>query len=149
MDIGSAIVAGLVATAVMTGLMYVGRSMGMPMDMPRMLGLMFTGPENSGKVYGTGMVVHFMMGVIFAIIYILVLEVLGVSATWLWGAVLGAVHGVVAGGALGMMPAMHPRMGEGQALAAPGMFGTNYGTMVPAGVLMLHIVFGATIGLLY
>jgi hypothetical protein len=141
--------AALVATAVMTGLMYMARAMGMPMDMPRMLGLMFSGPENSGMVYGLGMVVHFMMGAIFAIIYALVFNLLGVDPSWLWGGVLGAVHGVVAGVSLGMMPLMHPRMGPGKELPSPGMFGKDLGTMVPMGVIMLHVVFGIVVGIIY
>lgn len=149
MDWGSAIIAGIIATAVMTVLMYMGKAMGMPMDMPRMLGLMFTEPGNGGMVYTLGMVAHFMMGIIFAIIYALLFEVFGISANWLWGALFGAVHGTVAGMAFGMMPAMHPRMGEGQELAAPGYFGTNYGSMVPMGVIILHIVFGILVGIIY
>lgn len=34
MDWGNAILTGLVATAVTTALMYLGKAMGMPMDMP-------------------------------------------------------------------------------------------------------------------
>ncbi len=44
---GSAIVASVVETAVMTVLMYLGNAMGMPMDMPRMLGLMVFGLDSS------------------------------------------------------------------------------------------------------
>lgn len=51
--------------------------------------------------------------------------------------------------AFGMMPAMHPRMGDGQVLTAPGPFGIHDGAMVPAGVMMLHIIFGAVVGWLY
>jgi hypothetical protein len=149
MDIGSAIVAGIVATVVMTALMYMAKAVGMPMDMPRMLGLMFSGPENSSVVYALGAVMHLMMGIVFAVIYALVFEITGADATWLWGAVLGAIHGGVAGLAFGMMPMMHPRMGNGQVLAAPGMFGKNYAPMMPAGVIMLHMVFGLVVGILY
>lgn len=149
MDIVSAIIAGLVATAIMTATMYMGRAMGMPMDMPRMLGLMFTGPGNTGMVYTLGLIVHFMMGAIFGIIYALVFNIVGVDASWLWGAILGALHGVVAGVAFGMMPMMHPRMGDGQVLDPPGMFGKDYGPMVPVGVIILHVIFGLVVGLLY
>ncbi len=148
-DWGSAVVAGLVATAVMTALMYMGKAMGMRMDMPRMLGLMFTGPDSTGVVYSLGVIAHFMMGVLFAIIYAALFSLLGIEASWLWGAVFGAVHGVMAGMAFGMMPAMHPRMGPGEVLAAPGPFGANYGSMIPVGVMMLHIIFGAVVGWLY
>ncbi len=149
MDWGNAILAGLVATAVMTVLMYLGKTMGMPMDMPRMLGLMFTGPDSTGLVYALGLMAHLMMGVIFAIVYAALFDLLGVDANWLWGAVFGAVHGVIAGMAFGMMPAMHPRMGPGEVLAAPGPFGVRYGSMVPIGVLLLHVVFGAVVGGVY
>ncbi len=149
MDWGSAIWAGIIATAVMTVLMYLGKAMGMPMDMPRMLGLMFVGPDRSGAVYGLGRVVHFMMGVVFAVVYALLFDAFGIDPNWLWGAVFGAVHGVIAGMVFGMMPAMHPRMGRGEVLEAPGRFGGNYGAMVPMGVLLLHVVFGAVVGWVY
>ncbi len=149
MDWGSAIWAGIIATAVMTVLMYLGKAMGMPMDMSRMLGLMFVGPDSSGAVYGLGLVVHFMMGVVFAVVYALLFDAFGIDPNWLWGAVFGAVHGVIAGMAFGMMPAMHPRMGRGEVLEAPGPFGVNYGPVVPMGVLLLHVVFGAAVGWVY
>jgi hypothetical protein len=114
-----------------------------------MLGLMFAGPERSGAVYGLGFVVHFTMGVLFAIVYALLFEAFDADPLWLWGAVFGAVHGVVVGMVFGMMPAMHPRMGSNGALAAPGPFGINYGAMVPVGVILLHVVFGAVVGGVY
>lgn len=72
---GNAIWAGLVATVVMTVLMYMGRAMGMKMDMPR--------------------------------------------------------------------------MGEGKVLPPPGFFGKNYGGMIPFGIIMLHLVYGAIVGAIY
>jgi hypothetical protein len=148
MDWGSAIVAGVVATAVMTILMYLGKIMGMPMDMLRMLGLMFVGP-GSGAVTILGLVAHVMMGVVFAIIYVLLFNLFGIAPSWQWGAIFGAVHGVLAGLAFGMMPALHPRMGDGEELSAPGLFGRNLGAIVPAGVILLHVIFGAVVGWVY
>ncbi|MBW3633520.1 MAG: hypothetical protein KY456_10900 [Chloroflexi bacterium] len=142
MDWGSALVAGVVATAVMTILMYLGKAMGMPMDMPRMLGLMFVRPHSSSLVYVLGLMVHFMMGVVFAVVYALLFDALGIDPSWLWGALFGAVHGVIAGMAFGMMPAMHPRMGNGDELPAPGLFGRNLGSMVPVAIIVVHVVFG-------
>jgi uncharacterized membrane protein YagU involved in acid resistance len=148
MDWGNIILAGVVATAVMTVLMYVGRAMGMQMDMPRMLGLMFSGPGNGSMVAVIGMMVHVMMGIVFAVGYALLFEGFGIGANWLWGGVFGAAHGVIAGMAMAMMPVMHPRMGDGEVLAAPGPFGVNYGSMVPVGIVMLHIVFGVVVGVI-
>ncbi len=148
MDWGNIVLAGLVATAVMTILMYAGRAMGMQMDMPRMLGLMFAGPGSGGVVYGLGLMMHFMMGIAFAVVYTLLFDAFGVNASWLWGGAFGAAHGVIAGMAMTMMPVMHPRMGAGEVLAAPGPFGVNYGSMVPLGIIMLHVVFGAVVGMI-
>lgn len=117
--------------------------------MPRMLGLMFVGPDRGGTVYGLGLVAHFMMGVVFALVYALLFGAFGIDPTWLWGAVFGAAHGVIAGMVFGTMPAMHPRMGRGGVLEAPGPFGVNDGLMVPMGVLLLHVVFGAAVGWVY
>jgi uncharacterized membrane protein YagU involved in acid resistance len=148
MDWGNAVLAGIIATAVMTALMYLGKAMGMAMDMPRMLGLMFVDP-GSGAVAILGLVAHVMMGIVFAIVYVLLFRALGIAPRWQWGAVFGAVHGVLAGMALGMMPALHPRMGNGEELPAPGLFGHNLGAAVPMAVVLLHVVFGAVVGMTY
>lgn len=148
MDWSGALLAGAVATAVMTILMYVGKAMGMPMDLPRMLGLMFVGPT-SGVVDLIGLVAHVMMGIGFAVVYALLFAGLGIAPNWQSGAIFGAVHGVLAGLAFGMMPALHPRMGDGEELPAPGLFGHNLGAMVPIAIIVLHVVFGAVVGGVY
>lgn len=148
MDWGSAIWAGLAATAVMTVLMYLGGAMGMKMDIPRTLGLMVVGPDNPALVV-VGLMLHVMMGVVFAIIYAVLFDLFNIDPSWLWGAIFGGAHGIIAGMAMGMMPMVHPRMGPDKPLAAPGMFGRNLGAMVPVGFILLHIIFGAVVGGLY
>ena len=91
-----AILGGLIGTVVMTlMMMYLAPMMGLPkMDIIGMLGSMFT--SNKGTATILGLVTHFMMGGIFAIIYALLWS-LGIgSPTWLWGLIYGVVHGVVA-----------------------------------------------------
>lgn len=149
MNWGSAIIAGLVATIVMTILMYMGKAMGMRMDMPRILGLMFAQPEHRGSIYTIGMIVHLMIGVIFAIIYGLLFNLFGIPANWLWGAVFGLIHGIVIGLMLPIMPSIHPRMGGSNVLPRLGAFASNYGSMIPVAWIVLHIIFGAVIGWLY
>lgn len=148
MDWGSAIWVGILATLVMTVLMYAGKAMGMSMDMPRMLGSMVADPESSVAV-ALGLVVHFMMGVVFAIVYVLLFDAFGIEPSWLWGSVFGVIHGVIAGVAMGMMPAMHPRMGPGKELPSPGLFGRKLSAMAPVGIIVLHIIFGAVVGGIY
>ncbi len=149
MNWGSAIIAGLVATIVMSILMYMGKAMGMKMDMPRILGLMFVRPNHQGSVYTIGIILHLMMGVIFAIIYGALFNLLGIAANWFWGGVFGLIHGIVLGAMLPIMPSIHPRMGNSKVLPPLGAYASNYGSMMPVAWIMLHIIFGAVIGWLY
>jgi uncharacterized membrane protein YagU involved in acid resistance len=137
MNVLGAIIAGLAGTAVMTMLMYIAPLMGMPkMDMLGMLGSMIT--ANKGSVRWIGLIIHFMMGAVFAIIYALLWS-LGIgSATWLWGLVFGAIHGVVAIVMIPMMMRMHPR--------PPEMAG---GPLTMVGQLMGHLVYGLVVALVY
>ena len=65
MNVLGAIVAGLAGTLIMTMVMVMAPRMGLPeMDIPGMLGSMFNAEGNRTM----GMVMHFMMGIIFAII---------------------------------------------------------------------------------
>lgn len=101
-------VGGLAGTAIMTMMMYIAPRMGMPkMDMPRMLGTMFISKE--GSATALGMVIHLMMGAIFAIIYAWLWSLGLGSATWWWGLIFGAVHGIVAVVMMPVMLRMHPR----------------------------------------
>ncbi len=88
-------------------------------------------------------------GVIFSIIYAVLFTALGLSGGWRWGLIFGAVHSVLAGVVLGMMPLVHPRVGPGKELPAPGLFAKNISPMAPVGLIMLHLVFGAIVGALY
>ena len=137
MNIVGAIVAGLAGTAAMTVLMYLAPMMGLPkMDIIGMLGSMFT--SNKGTATILGLVAHFLMGGIFAIIYALLWS-LGIgSPTWLWGLIFGAVHGVVAIVTMPLMARMHPR--------PPEMDG---GMLTMLGQLMGHMVYGLVVALVY
>jgi hypothetical protein len=153
-ELGTAILAGLAATAVMTGVLYMGFIIGMRMDMPMMLGTMLL--PRGPAAWLLGLMMHFMMGAIFFIIYALLFDLLAIeSSLAAWGAVFGLAHGTVAGMAMGMMNAMHPRMeaspGHGGvgALQAPGFFGLRVSAMAPAAILMLHAVYGAVGGAIY
>jgi hypothetical protein len=137
MNVLGAIVAGLAATGVMTVMMYIAPRMGMPkMDMPRMLGTMFTSKE--GTATALGMVIHLMMGAIFAIIYAWLWSLGLGSATWGWGLIFGAVHGIVAAMMMPVMLRMHPR--------PPDM---SFGGLAIVGVLMAHLIYGLVVALVY
>jgi hypothetical protein len=131
-DIVAAIVAGLVATGVMLPIMYIMGSM-----MSR----------SSGPLYLMGFMMHFGMGVIYAIVHTSLYQAFGLESELLvWGLLFGAVHWVVA--SMGMMGSMHPRIRDGE-LAAPGAFLKNYPMMSVVGFLMLHLIFGLVVGSVY
>jgi hypothetical protein len=145
---GNAIIAGLTGTVAMTVLMYMAKAMGIPMDMPRTLGLMFTRPGNKMGTYIVGLMAHFMNGVIFAVLYAVLFAALGLAG-WTWGLVFGAAHGIMAGFIMGMISLVHPNMGPGKELPAPGLFAKDISPMAPAGLIMLHLVYGAIVGAVY
>mgnify|MGYP000377392365 CR=1 FL=1 len=153
MNVGTAVLAGLVATLVMTVLMYAANITGMvKMDMPLMLGAMVAEPGSTARLLGLG--IHFMMGVIFALIYAAIWSGTGIAPSAATGLLFGLVHGLAAGVAMGAMPVMHPRMSasaspDGRTLPSPGVFALNYGMMGAAGVLVLHLAYGLVLGLIY
>lgn len=149
-NIVAAIVAGLVATGVITAIMYMGRAMmpeQMPMNILHMIGSMMS--RSSGPAYMMGFMMHFCMGGVFAIIHTVLYQVIGLDGQLLlWGILFGAVHWVVASMGMGMMGSMHPRIRDGE-LAAPGPFLRNYPMMSVVGFLMLHLIFGLVVGGVY
>ena len=149
-DFGAAVLAGLVATGVMTILLYMGRMMmpeKMTMNILHMEGTMVT--RNTGQAYVAGFMMHFMLGVGFAIIHTLLFQVFDLESDLvLWGIGFGIGHWVLVGIGMGMMGGIHPMMKNGDMLA-PGAFVKNFPPMTVMGFLMVHIVYGLTVGLVY
>lgn len=149
-DLGAAIIAGLVATGVMTAIMYMGLAMmpkQMPMNILFMIGSMMR--RSSGSAYMMGIVMHFGTGAVFAIVHTGIYQAFGLDSQLIvWGLLFGAAHWVVAGMGMGMIGAMHPLIRGGE-LAAPGPFLKNYPMMSVAGFFMLHLVFGLVVGGIY
>ncbi len=158
-NLGSALIAGFVATLVMSGMISMSRSMGMTQMPPFELitGSMMT--RNEAAARRIGLFIHYvMMGtIVFGIGYALLFSALD-SASASTGLVIGVIHGLVVGLVfMPMMPMMHPRMGAAAAgavpgevvLEAPGLMGKNWGSMTPMGVLAGHVVYGVVFALLY
>ena len=96
-----------------------------------------------------GWAMHFMMGVIFALIYAFAWS-RGVGApTWSGGLIFGAVHWLVVGMVMGMIPMMHAGIKSGE-VKAPGLWMTNNGGIIAfMGGLVGHMIFGAVVALVY
>ncbi len=145
MNILNAVIAGLVSTVVFTMILMMAPKMGMPkMDIVSLLGSMFGKPNQA-----LGWMMHLMMGVIFALIYAFLWSNGIGAATWTSGLVFGAVHWLIAGVVMGMIPMMHAGIKSG-AVQAPGLWMTNNGgAMAFMGGLVGHMIFGIVVALVY
>ena len=132
-DIGKGMIAGFVATAVLSALMLMKTAMGlMPeLDVVAMLGdMMGTGPA-------MGWIAHFMIGsVVWGGLFAVLVPNLPGGSLWLKGVTFGI------GAWLLMMVAVMP-------MAGAGFFGMDLGMAAPVMTLMLHVVFGAVLGGVY
>ena len=96
--------------------------MGMPkMDIVGMLSTMF-GKEN----HPLGWMMHLMMGVVFALIYAFLWSRGILGPTLFGGLVFGAVHWLVVGMIMGMIPMVHAGIRRGD-VKAPGLWMTADG----------------------
>ena len=147
MNVVSAITAGLTATLVMSMVMALAPKMGFPkMDIVGMLSTMFS----KKGIPALGWMMHLMMGVVFTLIYsFLWAQEIG-SATWLTGLVFGAVHWLIVGLIMAMIPMMHVGIRSGE-VKAPGLYmtGNGGGVMAFVGGLMGHMIFGLVAALVY
>jgi hypothetical protein len=155
MNWGSWLVWGFAATVVLTTLMSGSQGLGLTrMNLPYMLGTMFTPNRDRAKVYGVAL--HMMNGWIFSLVYVAAFHVTDVF-TWWFGAAIGLVHGAfVLAAAMPVLPGVHPRMASAirgptvvRQLEPPGFLGRNYGVRTPVSLLVAHVVFGLILGFFY
>jgi uncharacterized membrane protein YagU involved in acid resistance len=126
-------IAGLVATIVLSILMYMKDMMGL---MPELNIIAMLAGKMGGNAM-MGWVGHFMIGVVG---YGLAFAVIGGKLPGGSSTVRGIVLGII--GWLMMMVMLMPMMGA-------GLFAMNMGMMAPVATLMLHVIFGAVLGLVY
>ncbi len=145
MNILGAIMVGLVGTVAISAVMAMAPVMGMPkMDIVDMLSTMFGKPNRL-----LGWMMHFMMGIMFALVYTFLWSIGIGSATWVNGLVFGGVHWLVAGLVMGIIPMLHTGIKSG-AVKAPGLWMTNNGGMMAfVGGLIGHLVFGLVVVLIH
>lgn len=175
-DFWAAAIAGFLGGLVMSMVMKVMAKAGKTeMDLALIEGSMFTGDQK--KAMAIGMMMHLVVfsGVVIGSIYALLFSVFDLEASNLWwaGALFGVVHGAMAGVMMPALPLMHPRMAPPDSplarevptaarpgspvltaqpelrLRAPGLFGKDYGKTMPAMVIMVHVLYGLTVGLVY
>jgi hypothetical protein len=152
-SIWGALAGGVVGTVVLTSSLRLAQEIGWTrMDLPLLLGTAFTANRNRANLIGYA--THFVNGLLFALAYFGIFEAVG-HAGWGFGAALGALHGVFAGGALVtiLLPVIHPHMGTPWSdsahtplLEPPGFLMRNYGGRTALASLFAHVAYGAIVG---
>jgi hypothetical protein len=152
-SVWGAVAGGFVGTLVLTtGLRAASEFQLTRMDIPFLLGTAFSEDRRRAKAIGYGL--HFVAGMVFALLYYAVFSAIDESG-WLLGALFGFVHASFAGSALVniLLPALHPRMGtpntpavSNPLLEPPGFMMLNYGRSTPLVSIAVHIAYGAIVG---
>lgn len=155
MNWSSWLVWGFAATIVLTTISAATQGLGLTrMNIPYMLGTIFTPDRDRAKLYGFG--VHMVAGWLFSLIYIVIFHALG-AAGWWRGLLMGLIHAfVVLVVVMGLLPGLHPRMASEQhgpeaqnMLEPPGFLALHYGVQTPVAILLSHAVFGIILGTFY
>jgi hypothetical protein len=152
-SIWGALAGGFAGTLVLTTALRAANELNLTrMDLPFLLGTAFSADRTRAKALGY--VLHFLAGIVFALVYCAIFVAIGSSGWWL-GATFGLVHGLFSGTALVnvLLPLIHPRMGTPSTAATsvallepPGFLMRNYGPQTPLVSLAAHIAYGAVVG---
>lgn len=123
------ILAGLIATIVLSVLMIMKGKMGLMPD----LNVIKMLASKMGGALAMGWIAHIAIGLGYGVLFALFSENIPTSGNVTKGMILGVV------GWLMMMFVIMPMMGA-------GMFAQNMGMKAPIMTLILHLIFGATLG---
>jgi uncharacterized membrane protein YagU involved in acid resistance len=140
------VTAGIISTLVMTLFMAAAPKMGIPrMDIVSLLSTMF---DKKGNLF-LGWMMHLMMGIVFAGIYTFLWSINLGAAIWYYGLIFGAIHWLIVGIVMPMIPLMNVGIRSGT-VNPPGMYMTASGGIKSFfGGLMGHMIFGLVVALVY
>jgi hypothetical protein len=152
-SIWGAVAGGFAGTLVLTTALRAANELHLTrIDLPFLLGTAFSADRSRAKA--VGYLLHFVVGMAFALIYYAIFVAIGEDGWWL-GAVFGLVHGLFSSTALvnTLLPLIHPRMGTPSTAAPavallepPGFLMRNYGAQTPLVSLAAHIAYGTLVG---
>jgi hypothetical protein len=146
-DLANASYAGIVAGGVMAMLFVVGRAGGLVANSEMMLGTILVG-RSPALAWATGAGISIATSILVGLMYAVGFEHVIHTTGPLAGIGLAAVHTTVSGLALAVLPRVHPLM-KIQLFSKPGIFKSNLGVRDASAFVLLHLVFGAIVGLLY
>jgi hypothetical protein len=152
-SIWGALAGGFAGTLVLTTILRTASELRLTrIDLPFLLGTAFT--ANRLRAKAVGYALHFVAGLVFALIYYLLFVAIDDSGWWV-GAVFGLVHALFASTALVnvLLPLVHPRLGSPLTganttvlLEPPGFLMLNYGPQTPLATIVAHVAYGALVG---
>lgn len=153
MSVWAALAGGFAGTLVLTTILRAASELRLTrIDLPFLLGTAFTVDRTRAKALGY--VLHFVVGLLFALVYYAIFVAIDESGWWL-GALFGFVHALFSATALVniLLPLVHPRMGtpltaanEAALLEPPGFLMRNYGARTPLVNILAHLAYGALVG---
>ena len=155
MNITDILLWGFAATLILTTVMAASKPLGLTrMDLPFLLGTLFTSNRNKAPLYG--FLTHLFIGWLFAFIYAVAFKSAGLF-TWWFGLAVGFVHGAfVLSAGLQLIAVFHPRMAQPyqgptptRQLEPPGFFALNYGRGTPVVTMLAHLIYGGVLGIFY
>lgn len=133
-NIWKGMIAGLIATVVLSALMIMKSTMGL---MPELNVIAMLSKMTGAASPAAGWVAHFVIGtIIWGGLFAWLDPHLPGGSHWLKGVVFGV------GAWFLMMIAVMP-------MAGAGLFGAHFGMMAPVMTLVLHVIFGAVLGAVY
>lgn len=138
--------AGLAGGAVLMLMTEISRMFGLiDANLVRYQGCIVIGRSEGVSPLLAGAGVHLAIGAVLAIGYALAFTFIWGEATWLTGALLGAVHSLAAGSGFPVLDSLNPCVRDGR-MQGFGLFGRGYGIMMTLGLLSGHVVYGALVG---
>jgi uncharacterized membrane protein YagU involved in acid resistance len=155
MNLGGWLLWSFVATLALTSVMSGSQGLRLTrMNLPYMLGSLFTPNRDRAKVIGFG--VHLVNGWIFSLVYVAAFQSLG-RANWWIGSAIGLFQAIfVLTVLMSVLPSFHPRMATEEKgptvtrqLEPPGFLALNYGYQTPLSVVLAHLIYGAILGAFY
>ena len=144
----AAIVGGLGGALVTSAVLFVARVLNLTELNPGLINGTLITANASTAAWTLGFGIHLLAGLLFALVYLAIFMRLG---RWGWGigAIIGLLHGLLSGTVMAVLPRFHPLMDTGAAspIPAPGFVGIHYGSITAILFVLLHIAFGAIVGL--
>ncbi len=146
-EVGPAIIAGLIAGAIMEGPVYLQKALGLPVkqNIFRTWGILFGKRGAAG--YIIGLLFHEALAAAIAIVYAVFFNLIGVEGDlWLYGLIGGLIHWTLAGPIVAIIPSLNPDTGI---LREQGFAYKNYGALDVITSLVGHLAFGTLTGIFY